>query len=176
MSALPAAASVIVPAGHPQRFQPRRQRGRSSHLQLFQPEAQWPLHVGGLSCPATTLSPGCCKPLGICSHRSATTRQQKSAARAIACQLTVLSFITPGSCPRPILQGPSSGTLPSAIMPSTTSLSSRCMRRRSFHRWTVAFRSSCSRCICALHRILSHLARCSVRQSLTVYVPDLAIK
>ena len=82
----------------------------------------------------------------------------------------------PGSCPRPILQGPSSGTLPSAIMPSTTSLSSRCMRRRSFHRWTVAFRSSCSRCICALHRILSHLARCSVRQSLTVYVPDLAIK
>ena len=90
--------------------------------------------------------------------------------------LAVLSCITPGSCPRPILQGPSSGTLPSAIMPLTTSLSSRCMRRRSFHRWTVASRSSCSRCICALHRILSHLARCSVRQSLTVYVPDLAIK
>ena len=56
MAALPAAASVIVPAGHPQLFQPRPHRGCSSHLQLFQPEAQWPLHVGGLSCPATTHS------------------------------------------------------------------------------------------------------------------------
>ena len=45
MAALPAAASVIVPAGHPQLFQPRPHRGCSSHLQLFQPEAQWPLHT-----------------------------------------------------------------------------------------------------------------------------------
>ena len=48
------------------------------------------------------------------------------------------------SCPRPIIQGPSSGTLPSAIMPSTTSLSCRFMWLRSFHRRTVASCSSFS--------------------------------
>ena len=50
------------------------------------------------------------------------------------------------------------------------SLSSRCMRDRSFHRWTVASRSAFSCCMRAFHRMFCHLARCSGRQSSTVCV------